>query len=469
MIRCPLSLGLAGLCLALAVATSPADDESNDQLAPMVVKLLADKDKDLRALALDQVRTEARGAAATRQFAAQLPKLAPAVQAALLGALADRGDPAALPAVLELLAASRDESVRAAAVVTVGTLGGAAELPLLVRSLSAENGAERAAARSAAQKLRGESVPGAIAATMKKSPPPIQAVLIEILTERRALGAIDEILDAALDDDAKVRAAAVAALGELASAEHVPRMLDAVLKAGRGPERDAAERAIAVVCGRIDDLDERTSAVLSAWSKSNDQSQIALLPTLGRVGGPRIRSVVNTAMASGDAERREAGLRALCNWPDDFVADDLLRLVETANSPAHRAMTFRAFVRVGGARDQRSDLQRLDRMKQAMAAAKTDEERTLVLNRCRTSYAVESLRFVLPYLEQPEFVQLVCETIVELAHHREVREPNKTEFDPALDKVIVLSKDAVVIDRANRYKHGETWERPNPSDATSSQ
>ena len=64
-------------------------------------------------------------------------------------------------------------------------------------------------------------------------------------------------------------------------------------------------------------------------------------------------------------------------------------------------------------------------MKQAMAIAKTDEERALVVNRCRTSYSIESLRYVLPYLEQPKFVQLACETIVELAHHRELREPNK--------------------------------------------
>ena len=77
--------------------------------------------------------------------------------------------------------------------------------------------------------------------------------------------------------------------------------------------------------------------------------------------------------------------------------------------------------------------------------------------------------YVLPYLEQPEFVQVACETIVELAHHRELREPNKSEFDPSLDKVIKLNRDAVVVDRANRYKQGETWERPKPSDGMSSQ
>jgi hypothetical protein len=55
---------------------------------------------------------------------------------------------------------------------------------------------------------------------------------------------------------------------------------------------------------------------------------------------------------------------------------------------------------------------------------------------------------------------LACETIVELAHHREIRDPNKAEFDKALDKVIQVSKSPVVVDRANRYKRGETWARP---------
>ena len=78
----------------------------------------------------------------------------------------------------------------------------------------------------------------------------------------------------------------------------------------------------------------------------------------------------------------------------------------------------------------------------------------------RTAYDVDSVRFVLPFVEQPQFAQIACETIVEIAHHREVRDPNKAEFDKALDKVIQLSKDPEVIDRAQKYKRGETWVRP---------
>ena len=43
---------------------------------------------------------------------------------------------------------------------------------------------------------------------------------------------------------------------------------------------------------------------------------------------------------------------------------------------------------------------------------------------------------------------------------RGLREPHKAEFDQALDKVIQTSQDATVVDRAQRYKKGQTWVRP---------
>jgi hypothetical protein len=84
----------------------------------------------------------------------------------------------------------------------------------------------------------------------------------------------------------------------------------------------------------------------------------------------------------------------------------------------------------------------------------------LTLQRASAIRAPETLRFLVPYLDQPAYAQQACQTVVELAHHRDLREPNKAEFDRALDKVIQTSKDATVVDRANRYKKGQTWARP---------
>jgi hypothetical protein len=53
--------------------------------------------------------------------------------------------------------------------------------------------------------------------------------------------------------------------------------------------------------------------------------------------------------------------------------------------------------------------------------------------------------------------------VVELAHHRSLRDANKDEFTKALDKVLATTKNEELVDRANRYKQGQTWERKKPA------
>jgi hypothetical protein len=77
-------------------------------------------------------------------------------------------------------------------------------------------------------------------------------VLIDVLSERRALTTVGDLLTAATGDDAKVRRAAMVALSQLASANHLPGMFKAVLKAEKGTEREAAEKAVAVAAGGVD-------------------------------------------------------------------------------------------------------------------------------------------------------------------------------------------------------------------------
>ena len=112
----PLRLAAIGLAiLAVTAVRGQAADDNGDELVETIVNLLSDKDKDLRAVGLEQVREQAEGPAATRRFAALLPKLCAEAQIGLLDALADRGDHAARPAVVGMLK-SEDPMVRAAAI-----------------------------------------------------------------------------------------------------------------------------------------------------------------------------------------------------------------------------------------------------------------------------------------------------------------------------------------------------------------
>jgi hypothetical protein len=177
---------------------------------------------------------------------------------------------------------------------------------------------------------------------------------------------------------------------------------------------------------------------------------------LGRVGGAQSLKVVEEALADKTPRRRDAGVRALCNWPDASAAAELLHLALTDEDAGHRLLALRAVIRVAALPDKRSDAERLDLLKRCMTMATRNEERNLVLQRAPAVRTVESLRFAVPYLDRPENAQEASATVVELAHHRELRVPNKTEFDKALDAVIRTAKDADVVDRAKRYRKGKT-------------
>jgi HEAT repeat protein len=347
---------------------------------------------------------------------------------------------------------SREEPVRAAAIRALGPLGQPAEVPLFLQRLAAGPEAEKTAARGSLARLRGRAVNEAIAAEVTRAGSPIRIELISILTTRRATDSIPALLAAAEDADSTARMAAMAALGQLAGPEHVADMVKGLLKAEKGPEREAAEKAVMFVCNRIEDPAKRAEPLLAVFAKFDEDGKTALLPALGRVGGQATLKIVEAAIADSNLPRRDAGYRALCNWPDASVAARLLDLSQTADDANHRAWALRALIRGAPLPDKRP----LDLLKKAMALTTLDEDRNTVLKRARAIRSIESLRFVVAYLDQPAFAQQACETVVELAHHRGLREPNKAEFDPALDAVIRISKDPNVVDRAKRYKKGQT-------------
>ncbi|HWB00552.1 MAG TPA: HEAT repeat domain-containing protein [Pirellulales bacterium] len=450
---------VVGLVLSSATAAWSAKKPSADYLQ-MIVKLLSDNDPEFRGIALEQVRTAGGGAATTELFASQLTVLSPAAQVGLLGALADRGDAAARGSVLALYQSSQDEAVRAAAIRALGQLGESPELlPLLVRVLGSASTAEQVAARQSLIVLRGDTVTASIARQMPSAAPAQKAGLIEVLAARWARDQIPAFIAATLDESAQVRAAAMAALGQLGGVPQVAAMLPGVLKAAKGAERDAAEKNVAIVCSRIANDDERATTLIQALETIDTAQRDQLLGLVGRVGGKKLIKFVAGIATSSDPAQRKLGIDALSKWPDASVADQLLEIAKMTKDPEERSRAFQGFVKISATRDKRSDDQRLQRMKQAMKEANSPAEQKLVLMRCRTAYTVDTLRFVLPYLEDPQFAPTVCETIVELAHHREIRDPNKAEFDQALNKVIAISKDPVVVERARRYQRGETWER----------
>jgi HEAT repeat protein len=436
-----------------------AAQDNSAELIEVIVGLLADEDADMRSLAYEQVRSEAIGSAATTAFASKLADLNPEAQVGLLRALTMRGDQAARPEILALLAKSGDISVRVAAIESLGKLGEPDDATLLVQTLAKSSGQEQAAAMKSLIDLRGDSVAPLLVAELKRIESPIRVKAIEILILRRELNAISDIAAIVTDNNQTVRGAAMMGLSKLAGPEQIPAMLKGILKATPGKESDAAEKYLVSVCNRVEDPDERAKLVLAAMETMTSSEQTKLLSALGRVGGSVALKTIVSAL--DNPRTHSEGLRAICNWPDASVATKLIELIEADMHPGHATTALRALIRVAPLADDRTDDERLELLKKAMTMCTRDTERIFILDRCRTIRTLDSLNYVLSFVNQPKFAEQACLSIVEMAHHREFRDANKAVFMDSLDQVIATSKNAVTVDRAQRYKEGKTWVRPS--------
>lgn len=443
---------------ALAVVVPPAAPAADDPVT-MTIDLLSRDDADFHAIGLDRVRHGTRGEAATRRFAAEIAKQPPARQIALVRALADRDDAAATPAITALLLEAKDPAVRSAAVLALGALGSQVEVAVLKRSLAAPE-PEKAAARRALAVIRGDAATKELIDAAKYGEPALRPTCIDILADRRSKVALPEFAAMTVDADAAVRASSRRALEKLGGPEQVAGLIAGVLKAEAGDERRDAERVLVTVCTNNQRFDESAKLFLEAFKKAPESEQEVLLPALGGVGGPGAMAIVDELIASPDPAKRTFGLSALSRWPDATVASRLLDLVGKAQDPSERSLLLGALIRIAPLPTNKlNDGQKLDLVKKTMQLCRSDEDRARLIERVNAIRTIDAFRFLLSYLDEPPLAEPACKSVVELAHHRQLRDANKDEFTKALEQVIATTKNQELVARAAAYKEGKTWER----------
>jgi len=451
-------------CLPFSLSqTTAAADAGPQNAVQMTIDFLTRDDANLRAIGLERVRYGLKGQESTQQLAGLLPRLAPARQLELTAALSDRGDRAALPALLALLQSSSDATVRATAVQALGVLGGASEVSVLTKSLTAAD-PEKSAARRGLAVVRGAEATALIAAAAKQGDAELRSTLIDVLADRRAVTALPDMVTAAVADDATVRTAAMRAIGKFGGPDQIVGMVKGVLKATAGGERDDAERALVTVCTQNPRHEQSAAIFIEQFKSADDPTRELLLPALGRVGGAGAIAILDGLIADTNAAKRKLGLTALSKWPDATVSDRLLDLLGKAQDPDERELLLGALIRIAPLPDNKlNNQQKLELLQKTMTLCTGDEDRRRVLERANAIRLVETLRFVTPYLDDPNLAEPACLSVVELAHHRNLRDSNKEEFTKALDKVLETTKNEELVDRANRYKQGQTWERKKPA------
>ena len=433
-------LVLGGLCLLGGRAQA---QEENEALIQMVVELVGDADRDMRALGLQQIREEVPGEAATKRFAGLVPTLEPEGQAALLEALGDRADAAARPVVLDMLKGEQ-EAVRAAALRALGPLGTVADVPVLVGKAAEGSDLEKGAARQALVRLRGEDVNQAVVSAMSEGKPGARVALLDVLSARNAREALPTVMESVADADPSVRLAALGALRYLADESNTAGIVALVKGAKEDAERKKAELALLMVCTRGGEA--CAEAIVAGLGDANTPSQIALLHALARAGGPKALEAVVARLEDDDEAVGDEAVRMLSIWRDPAVKPQLLAIAKESKSERHQVLAIRGLVRLARPQDEKpADLEGLA---EAMGLAKRPDEKRLVLGVLGGVASPESLALAAPALGDRAVAEEAGLATVMIAEKMEGGD--KDDLRAAMQKVLRYVKNGDVRARAEK-------------------
>jgi len=427
-------------------------------------KLLSDPDKDIALAAIS-----ALGKIGNSKAAAKLYKARPKIQAQLRlpcahaylmcadkflasgskrRALQIYRRMYALPAVLDA-AKSPEADIRAAALTALGALGDASTVDLLAKTAATATGPEREAARSSLYQLSDPDVDQRILAGIPQADSKVKVELIRSIGERNVVIGVETLLKTAGDPEAKVRLESLKVLRAIAQRKHLPALIRLLLNLQSESERKEAERCVAAVARRIVDENRRAEVVLAALpSVKNVSSRCSLLSVLGKIGDDNALPVLRTALKDEDVNVRDAAIRALADWPDPRLIDDLRQVARTSENKLHQVLSLRGFVRLIGLDSSSSPEQKIKMYQEAMELAPNADEKKMVLSGLANLKTFAALQMAAAYLEDSALQKEAEVAVVRIADGTYGSHPQKTKV--ILQNVIHISKDDSVRQRANR-------------------
>lgn len=406
----------------------------------IVVAALRDKARLIRSTAIGCVRTM-QGEGVTELFASELSKKSPAEQVLLIGALTDRGDPAALPAIIEL-SISMDSEVREAALHAVGKLGDAASVDFLVQAAAkAGSTEEKGAAMNSLTVLAGDGVDDAIVKAMQNSQASMRSELIQVLYDRNAVSAVPALLAEAENPDPNVRRAAFKALSRLADEKDMPLLVKLLVQMKDDGGRRDAERATVAVSRKISEEERRADVVLAALlEEERVPVRCSLLRILGGIANRKALEAVVIASKDANPAVRDTAVRALAKWPDSTAAEALLDIYLQTDDRTHCSLALRGFVRLLAlpAQDWPAG-KMLYLCQRAMSRAESAAEKKLVLSGLANVNNAEALIIVEPLLKNEEIRDEAVIAAIKIAGAIAKTDPDKAKT--AMNHLLVNIQD----------------------------
>jgi HEAT repeat protein len=433
-----LLLGAFGLCAV-------GGEEGEDNPINIVLEILKSDDQEMQTAAIAMVK-DMEGAEVTKALARELPGLSAASQVQLLAVLGDRGDKAAIDAVIAATKAA-DSAVREGALKALGQLGDASTVMMLADVAAATRGDEQKAARESLYRLRGEGVDEAIIKGIGKAEANTRVELITSLGERNVYAGVATLLKTAKDEDRKVRVESFKVLAAIAKPENLDALVDLLINVKSPSDRTEGEKAVAAVAHKIAKKDQQAAAVLAKLPSVKDiKARCSLLIALGRIGDDSALAVLRKGLSGKEADEQAAAIRALSMWPTGEPVADLQAAAQGSKIQLHKILALRGFVRLLGLESKRPASETIAMYRQAMSLAPDAMEKRRVISGLSSTASVDSLTMAAEYLADKELFREAEVAVVRIAEG--ICKEHPQESKDMLKRVISSTKSDSVLKQA---------------------
>jgi HEAT repeat protein len=403
-------------------------------------ELLQSSDKKRFGLALKLSR-EIAAPEVTDALLAEMPQASAARQALLLLALADHADPKGREALLAAAKTGTGE-VRIASIRGLKKAGDASCGPVLVEAALDSDAAVSAAAEDVLADLPAKEIDGLIAAQLQSASGTGRLVLIGLAGRRHIETATSLLLKLADDPDKTIRSAALSALGATVRTDELSVLVAKAIDLGKPDDAKAAQAALRAACGRMSDHDATTAAVTAAMT--SDPAKCILIDMLVSIGGNKALTVVADAAKDKNAAVRLAAYKALGEWTT-VDAGPVLRDLITNGDPDLRINATRAYIRIARQFVIPGE-ERMAMFHEIMTLAKRDEERKLALDILKQIRTPESLATAVSFLDQKKLTEAAASVAVTLSTKMVATYPS--EVATAMTKVLQKAKEKDVVNKA---------------------
>ena len=284
---------------------------------PLLIEQLRSEDKKRLGIGLRTAR-ELPGRNVTEALAVELNRLNPARRPLLLLALADRSDSAVLP-IVQKVAKSSPKDLRITAINILIRLGDVSCVPILLEAATEDDAMLKQAAMETLVRLPGKEVDADILARLPQARGKLQQVLIELAGQRQISKALPVVVLSLHNIDAEIRSAAVRTISIIGQDQQAPDLVKMLENTKNSSERAGIRKALLAISGRCG---VKCIPHLKPLTQSRDNElHIIGLRALAIIGGSDALAAVKSAIETAQPPAQDEAVRILSNWPYNWPED----------------------------------------------------------------------------------------------------------------------------------------------------